>query len=148
MRVVEPDLGLVTHSQAMILADEQDADLIEISTSGGASICVIMELGKWKYLQEKKAKASKQVVLEVKQVQIRPVTEHHDLEVKAKQVRGFLEAGHKVRMVVRLHGRELVHETEAQAALDKLIELSDCSVEQRSGLENKQIVALVTKRKG
>lgn len=146
MRVVEPNIGVITHAQAMLLADQEGVDLIEISPNAKPPVCVIQELGKWKYEQSKKEKASKQTVLETKQIQIRPVTEQHDMEVKARQVNNFLDEGHKVRLVVRLRGRELAHETEAQGALDKLISLCDCNVESRSALEAKQIVAIVAKR--
>lgn len=148
VRITEPPLGIMTLGQALSQADEDGVDLIELSVHENTSICVLMEAGKWRYLQDKKAKATKQVILETKQIQIRPTTEKHDLDVKSKQARTFLEDGHKVRLVVRLHGRELAHEDEAQEALTKLIELiGECVVEQRSGLEGKQIIALVGKKK-
>ena len=146
VRVVEPNRGVISHGEAMAEAYEMGVDLIEISPNAVPPVCVLQDWGKWKYEQSKKEKAAKQTVLETKQIQIRPVTEQHDMEFKSRQVRGFLEEGHKVRLVVRLRGRELAHEAEAQNALDKLIELCECTVEQRSSLEGKQIVALVSKR--
>ncbi len=136
---------VVSHSQAMILAHENDMDLIEISP-GNPAICIIEELGKWKYDQAKKAKGHKQTILEVKQIQIRPVTEEHDMAFKSRQAKEFLEAGHKVRLVVKFRGRELAHPDEGDQALDKMIAALDCKVEARTRLEGKQIVATVSKK--
>lgn len=151
VRVVDPPLGILTHAAAMQEATESGADLIEISPNATPPVCIIMELGRWKFEQAKKDKALRAkareaaAASEVKQVQIRPVTDVGDMETKARQVREFLEDGHKVRLVVRLRGRELGHEAEAQEKLDELIAMCDCHVEQRSGIDNKQIVALVRK---
>lgn len=144
VRVTEPPHGILTHGQAMLLAGELDGDLIEISPNAKPPVCVIMEYGKWKYEQAKKV--VKHTVLDVKQIQIRPVTDVGDMANKARQANEFLAKGHKVRLVVRLRGRELAHETEAQEALDRLIAMCDCVVEQRSGLEARQIIALVRKK--
>lgn len=145
VRVVEPPLGVISFVEALKQAEESGVDLIQIA-SGKEPVCVLKDFGKYQYELTKKAKAAKQKVLEVKQVQIRPVTEQHDMEVKAKQVRGFLEAGHEVRLVVRLHGRELSQVAVANEALDKFIEMCECVVKQRSGLEGKQIIAMVGKK--
>jgi translation initiation factor IF-3 len=144
VRIVQgPGAGtVVTHNQAMILANEYDLDLIEISPG----ICIIEELGKWKYEQAKKLKGSKQFVAETKQIQIRAVTEAHDLEHKTRQAKGFLEEGHRVRIVVKFHGRELAHPDEGNEALDRMIEALDCKVDSRTGLEGKQIIANVSRK--
>lgn len=147
VRIVEPALGIMTHANAMIEAYTRDVDLIEISPNAQPPVCILETIGKWRYDQSKKEKAAKQKVVETKQVQIRPVTDVGDMQTKARQVNSFLEDGHKVRLVVRLRGRELAHETEAQEALDRLIGMCDCAVEQRSGLENRQIIALVGRKK-
>ena len=143
VRIVEgPEIGVMSHSEAMLLASEEGLDLIEISPG----ICVIQELGKWKYAQAKKVKGQKQTVVETKQIQIRPVTEEHDLEVKTRQAKGFLEEGHRVRLVVKFHGRELAHPGEGDKILDRMIEALDCKVDSRTGLEGKQIIANVSRK--
>lgn len=153
VRVVEPSLGVMTHAAAMQAAQDAGADLIEISANATPPVCIIKEWGKWKFEQSKKEKAvraqqrASAAASEIKQVQIRPVTDVGDMETKARQVNEFLEEGHKVRLVCRLRGRELAHETEAQDKLDELIGMCNCTVEQRSGLDNRQIVALVVPRK-
>lgn len=144
VRIVQgPGAGtVITHNQAMILANEYDMDLIEIS----AGICIIEELGKWKYNEAKKAKGQRQSVVETKQIQIRPVTEEHDLAFKTKQAKEFLEAGHRVRLVVKFRGRELAHPGEGDKALDLMIAALDCKVDSRTGLEGKQIIANVSRK--
>ncbi len=144
VRVVQPEMGVVSHTDAMRAASDAGEDLIEISPNAKPPVCIIMERGKWKYEQSKKA--VKHTTLDVKQIQIRPVTDVGDMENKARQASEFLAKGHKVRLVVRLRGRELAHEAEAQEALDRLIAMCDCVVEQRSGLEARQIIALVRKK--
>lgn len=129
-------------AQAMLLASENGMDLIEISPG----ICIIEELGKWKYDQQKKLKGQKQPASEVKQIQIRPVTEEHDMAFKTRQAKEFLEAGHKVRLVVKFRGRELAHPGEGDAALDRMIASLDCKVDSRTGLEGKQIIANVSRK--
>ncbi len=148
VRIVQgPGTGSVlTHNQAMILANEHDMDLIEISPGAKPPVCIIEELGKWKYAEAKKAKGQKQAVVDTKQIQIRAVTEAHDLEHKTRQAKEFLEAGHRVRIVVKLRGRELAHPDEGNKALDAIIAVLDCKVDSRTGLEGKQIIANVSRK--
>lgn len=147
VRVVDgPETGVMTHSQAMLIASDHEMDLIEISPGAKPPVCVIQELGKWKYDQAKKLKGQKQFVVETKQIQIRPVTEDHDLLFKTKQAKEFLEEGHRVRIVVKFHGRELAHPDEGAKALDRMIEALDCKVDSRTGLEGKQMVANVSRK--
>jgi translation initiation factor IF-3 len=147
VRVVSgPEIGIMSHTQAMLIAGAHGMDLIEISATAKPPACIIEELGKWKYDQSKKAKGQKQPNLETKQIQIRPVTEGHDMETKARQANEFLEAGHKVRIIVKFHGRELAHPLEGEQVLDRLLATLDCKVDSRAPLEGKQIVATVSKK--
>lgn len=147
VRIVSgPETGVMSHTHAMLLAHANGMDLIEISASAKPPACIIEELGKWKYDQSKKAKAQKQPNLETKQIQIRPVTEDNDMATKAKQAQEFLEAGHKVRIIVKFHGRELAHPMEGEQALDRLLAALECKVDTRSPLEGKQIIATISKK--
>lgn len=143
VRIVE--YGVISHARAMELATEQGVDLIETVPQAKPPVCILETIGKWRYIQDKKAKANKQTVQEMKTIQIRPVTEQHDLQTKARQIQGFLEDGHKVQLVVKLRGREMAHEKEAQDKLDELLGMFDHVVDRRSGLENRQIVAIVSR---
>lgn len=143
VRVVDPPLGVLTHSAAMAFAAEEGLDLIEITPGATPPVCIIKELGKWKYEQAKKTKGMKQFVQEIKQIQIRPVTDVGDLTIKAKQAREFLEEGHRVRLVVRFRGRELANPEVGEDTLQRLIDAIDCEVETRSGLDGKQIIVTV-----
>lgn len=143
VRVVDPPHGILTHSQAMLLAGELEGDLIEITPGASPPVCVIKALGKWRYDQAKKLKGQKQFVQEIKQIQIRPVTELNDLTTKGRQAAEFLAEGHKVRLVVKFRGRELAHPSEGEAILQRLVEFSGGTVETRTGLEGKQITVVV-----
>lgn len=136
----------MSHARAMFVANEHGMDLIEITPGTSPAVCIIEELGKWKYVQAKKVKNSRQPVVEIKQIQIRPVTEEHDLAFKTRQAKAFLEAGHQVRLVVKFRGRELAHPAEGEKALDLLISALDCKVDSRTGLEGKQIIANVSRK--
>lgn len=144
-----PEQGVMTHSQAMLVAGDNGMDLIEINPNATPPVCVIEELGKWKYDQAKKEKASRQVVYETKTLQIRPVTDDGDLGVKARQANGFLDEGHRVNVVVRLRGREMVHPEEAKETLERFIAL--CSSGQLDGriseLQGRQITCSLVKKK-
>lgn len=150
VRVVRgPETGVMSFSKALALATDNGLDLIEISLAD-MPVCIIEELGKWKFEQAKKAKAQKQTVVETKTVQIRPVTEEHDLEVKAKAVREFLADGHRVRLVVKFRGRELAHPDEGREALEGLV--ARCADAGQldgaiTGLEGKQMACTMVPRK-
>jgi translation initiation factor IF-3 len=148
VRVIDPQLGIITHSQAMAEAGELGLDLIEIASDAQPPVCIIKDLGKWKYEQAKKQKEQRQPVFETKQIQLRPVTELNDLMVKSRQITKFIEDGHRVRLVVRFRGRELAHPGEGEATLQRLVELcgAGCEVESKAGLDGKQITWTLKKR--
>jgi translation initiation factor IF-3 len=124
VRVVRgPDTGVMTHNKAMSVAGDNAMDLIEINPAANPPVCIIEELGKWKYEQSKKERASKQVVYETKTIQLRPVTDPNDLATKARQASGFLEEGHRVSVLMRFRGRELSHPEEGVELLTKFVGL-------------------------
>lgn len=105
-------LGVYSVPDAVRLAEEKGLDLIEIAPTANPPTCKIMDYGKWKYENKKKqAEARKhQVVISVKEVQLRPRTEEHDLETKLKHATRFLLAGDKVKINLRFSGREMAHQ--------------------------------------
>lgn len=86
-------------------------DLVEVAGKADPPVCKIMDYGKYRYQEKKKTQVAKkkQVIVEIKEIQIRPKTESHDLEHKAKSALGFLEDGDKVKVTVFFRGRELEH---------------------------------------
>lgn len=149
VRIVDPPLGIMSLSAAMQVAAESGEDLIEISPQAKPPACIIQERGRWKFEQNKKLKASKQAVSEVKTIQIRPVTDEGDLQIRARQAREFIDDGHRVKVIVKFRGRELAHPGEGEEALQRLVALVDnAQLEgQVSGLEGKQINCLLVRKK-
>lgn len=145
-----PETGVMTHTKAMQIAGENGMDLIEISGTATPPACVIEELGKWKYDQAKKEKASKQVVLETKTIQLRPVTEPGDLQTKARHANEFLADGHRVNVLMRFRGRELAHPEEGTEVINTFVAL--CTNGQLEGkisnLEGRSMTCTLVKKKG
>lgn len=110
VRLIDNDgnmVGEVPYMDALNRAYQEGLDLVEVGNNDGVSICKVMDYGKHLYEKNKKEKKNKKNTITVKEVQIRPVTEEHDLKVKAKQIDKFLNKGNHVRIVVKYRGREL-----------------------------------------
>lgn len=144
-----PETGVMSHAKAMSVAGENGMDLIEIAPNANPPVCVIQELGKWKYDQAKKEKASKQVVLETKTIQLRPVTDTGDLQVKARHANDFLREGHRVQVVMKFLGRELAKPEIGLATMNFFVALLNEG--QLDGvisrLEGRQMTCSLVKRK-
>jgi translation initiation factor IF-3 len=104
--------GVVSVEEGLALADEVGLDLVEVSPNADPPVCKILDYGKYKYEQQKKASEArkKQKTVDVKEVKIRPTTEEHDYNVKMRNARRFLEAGDKVKVSMRFRGREMAHQ--------------------------------------
>jgi len=116
--------------EARRLAEEAGLDLVEVAPNADPPVCRIMDYGKYKYEQSKKAQEAKkrQTIIQVKEIKMRPRTDVHDLNVKKKKIRKFLEAGNKVKVTVRFRGREIVHSNLGLEMLKKIAEeMSDIS---------------------
>lgn len=115
VRVIGDDgkmIGVMSPPDALKLAEDQGLDLIEIAPMAKPPTCRIMDYGKWKYEAQKKEKAAKkkQTIISIKEIQLRPRTDEHDLQVKLKHARKFLLAGDKVKVNLRFYGREMAHQ--------------------------------------
>ncbi len=97
--------------EAIKLAKEKFLDLVEVSEEANPPVCRIMDFGKFKYEQNKKAQEAKkkQVVIHIKEVKFRPNTDDHDYQFKLKNAISFLKDGNKVKLTVTFKGRELAH---------------------------------------
>lgn len=118
-------LGVFTVPQAVRLAEERGLDLIEISPQANPPTCKIMDYGKWKYEKKKAAGAARknQVIVDIKEVQIRPRTDEHDMMTKLRHARRFILDGDKVKVTLRFSGREMAYQEEGSAVLRKFTEL-------------------------
>lgn len=150
IRVVGADgemLGVMSPSKAIQLADEAGLDLVEISPNAAPPVCKILDYGKYKYEQQKKAAEArkKQKTVDVKEVKIRPGIEDHDYNVKMKAARKFLEGGDKVKVTMRFRGREMAHQQIGMDLLKRMQEeLADvCKVEFAPKLEGRQVMMVL-----
>jgi translation initiation factor IF-3 len=144
-------LGIVSIADALRLSGEYDVDLVEIVPTADPPVCRLMDYGKFKYQEQKKAAEakSKQKIIEVKEVKFRPGTEEADYQVKMRNVRRFLEEGDKVKVTLRFRGRELAHK-ELGAAMLKRIETElaeEIVVEQFPRMEGRQMVMMIAPKK-
>ena len=109
----EEGSSIVLTDYALKLAEEQDLDLVVISAQAEPPVVKIMNYSKYMFEQNKaekaKKKANRQNAVEIKEIQLRPVTDVHDIKVKAKKARKFLDDGDKVKVVIRFKGREQSH---------------------------------------
>ena len=105
-------VGVVGIKEAIQMALEVGLDLVEVSPNADPPVCKILDYGKFKYEAQKKANEArkKQKVIEVKEIKMRPGIDDHDYEVKMRAVRRFLDDGDKVKMTIRLRGREMAHQ--------------------------------------
>lgn len=117
-------LGVMSVPEALRLAEERNLDLLEIAPTATPPTCKIMDYGKWKYENKKKASAArkKQVIVQTKEIQLRPRTDQHDFDTKMKHAKRFILEGDKVKINMRFMGREMAHQELGIVQLNKAIE--------------------------
>ena len=150
VRVIGPDggmMGVMTTQEALRFAQEQGLDLVEVNPKAEPPVCKVLDFGKYKYEEKKKAAEArrKQSVVEVKEIKLRPKTDDHDIGFKVKAARRFIEGGHKVKFTVRFRGREITHPEKAQEQLDLILpQLEDiANVETRAMMEARAMTIMV-----
>lgn len=150
MRVVGADgemAGVMSVEQGIALADEAGLDLVEVSPNAKPPVCKVLDYGKYKYEQQKKANEArkKQKTVDVKEVKIRPGIEKHDYEVKMRNARRFLENGDKVKVTMRFRGREMAHQNIGLDLLKQMcIELEDIAKKElEPKLEGRQMIMVL-----
>ena len=144
-------LGILTRDEALALAQEAGMDLVEIQPNAEPPVCRIMDFGKFKFEQQKKAHAAKRKTkqVEIKELKFRPSTEDGDYNVKMRNLRRFLDEGDKVKIVVRFKGREMAH-TELGEAMVKRIQadvVDDAVIESFPRFEGRQMVMMIAPKK-
>ncbi len=150
VRVIDDDgtmLGIFPPFEALKMAEAKGLDLIEVAPTAKPPTCKITDYGKYKYeLKKKEHEARKnQTVIVIKEIQLRPRTDQHDLDVKMRSARGFLLDGDKVKVNLRFYGREMAHQELGMGLLQKVIAaLGDiASVESNPKMEGKQLFVLL-----
>jgi translation initiation factor IF-3 len=141
-------IGVVNRQEALKIAAESGLDLVEVSPNAEPPVCKVLDYGKYKYeLQKKKAEAKKnQKVVEVKEIQMRPVIDENDFQVKLKAVLRFLNEGNKVKVAIRFRGREITHQELGMEIINRVKEsVSDIAkVDQAPKLEGRQILMILS----
>lgn len=145
-------LGIVSLMDALRMAGEKDLDLVEIAATADPPVCRLMDYGKFKYQEQKRASEakSKQKVIEVKEVKFRPGTDEGDYQIKMRNLRRFIaEDGDKGKVTLRFRGREITHQDIGMRLLERIRdELADVSVvEHMPKLEGRQMIMVLAPKK-
>jgi translation initiation factor IF-3 len=150
VRVVAEDgsmLGILATQDALKRAQDHGLDLVEVDPKAMPPVCKILDFGKYKYDEKKKASEAKrkQSVVEIKEIKLRPKTDDHDLDFKSRAAQRFLEAGHKVKFTVRFRGREITHPEKAQEQLDWIVQQCEvlANVEVRPMMEQRTMTLVM-----
>jgi translation initiation factor IF-3 len=133
------------------LAEEADVDLVEIAPTAAPPVCRLMDYGKFKYQEQKRAHDArlKQKIIQVKEVKFRPGTDEGDYQVKMRNVGRFLEDGDKVKVTLRFRGREMAHQEFGVRLLERIRnELEETAmVEQMPKLEGRQMIMVIAPKR-
>lgn len=154
IRVIGEDgeqFGILTVSEALALAAEKSLDLVEISPNATPPVCKIMDYGKFKYEKTKKEKENKkkQKNVVIKEIRIKPHIDEHDKETKISQIKKFIEKEYKVKISLRLSGREKLHAESAVKILDEFADSFEetAIVEKKYGKEQVQKFVMLSPKK-
>ena len=144
------NIGVVTPARGIALAQEAGLDLVEISPNAVPPVCKIMDLGKFKYEQQKREAEArkKQKTIEIKEIKFRPGTDDHDYDVKMRSVMRFLEEGDKVKITLRFRGREMAHQNLGMELLNRVRDdVGEAGkIESMPKLEGRQMVMMIAPR--
>ena len=148
--MIAPDgsqLGILPTEQALQTAYSQNLDLVEVAPEARPPVCRIMDYGKFRYEQSKKAREAKkkQTVIELKEIKLRPKTEEHDFQFKARHAERFLQEGNKAKITMMFRGREMARMDRGRVILDRFVEtLKDaCVVEQAPKVEGRNMTLIL-----
>lgn len=154
IRVIDTDggqLGVMTPEEARRIAEEQELDLVLVSDKADPPVCRIMDYGKYKYEQERKAREAKkkQHTADVKEVKMRYKIDEHDYDVRVNQAKRFLKGGDKVKATITFRGREIQHADLAEGLLKRMAEdLQEfAEIQQAPKREGRNMMMLLTPKK-
>ena len=144
-------LGIVSLSEAFAKADEANLDLVMITANANPPVCKIMNYGKYRYEQIKKDKEARknQKVVELKEIQLSMVIQANDLEIKAKRARAFLQDGNKLKIVLRMRGREQAFVDRAKEIVENFYQgLTEFGIaEKPSECAGRNVILIVSPKK-
>jgi translation initiation factor IF-3 len=144
-------IGVVSFADAVAQAEAAQLDLVEIAPTAKPPVCRIMDFGKFKYREAKKAHEAKlkQKQIQVKEIKFRPGTDDGDYNIKVRNLKRFLEEGDKTKITLRFRGREMAHQELGMELLKRVqADLSELGqVEQFPKMEGRQMVMVVSPKK-
>lgn len=146
VRLIDEDgkqRGVVLVEEALRMAKNRGYDLVEVAPNANPPVCKIVDYGKYKYQLSKKHSAKK--TLDVKEVKIRPHISEHDLSLKVKSIRRFLDEGDKAKIIMQFRGREIVRTEIGMKVFEKLIEMltGKYNIELQPKLEGNHIIMVI-----
>ncbi|BBH38122.1 MULTISPECIES: translation initiation factor IF-3 [Microcystis] len=154
IRVIDSDgsqLGIITPAEALRVAEEKELDLVLVSETANPPVCRIMDYGKYKFEQEKKAREAKkkQHTADIKEVKMRYKIDEHDYNVRVNQAQRFLKAGDKVKATITFRGREIQHSNLAEELLARMAkDLQDVAeVQQAPKKEGRNMMMMLSPKK-
>ena len=144
------NLGNIPIADALAKAQEAGLDLVEISPNATPPVCKLLDYGKYKYQEQKKAAEArkKQKVVEVKEIKLRPMIDDHDYDVKMRAMLRFFEEGDKVKVTLRFRGREMAHQELGTKLLERVKDdvTKVAKVEMEPRVEGRQVVMVLSPR--
>lgn len=144
-------LGVVKLVDAVRMSEEAEVDLVEIAPQADPPVCRLMDYGKFKYQEQKKAHDArlKQKIIQVKEVKFRPGTDEGDYNIKVRNLTRFLEEGDKTKVTLRFRGREMAHQDIGMRLLERVkAELEPVGVvEQFPKMEGRQMIMVIGPKK-
>jgi len=154
VRVIDAEgeqAGILSRDEALALASAAGMDLVEIQPNAEPPVCRVMDFGKFRFEQQKKANAvkKKQKQTQVKELKFRPGTEEADYQVKLRAIHRFLDDGDRVKINLRFRGREMAHQELGLAMLQRLEKdlEEDASIEQRPRMEGRVMNMMIAPKK-
>ena len=140
-------LGIVSVRAALQMAEDAEVDLVEIAPTANPPVCRIMDYGKFKYQEQKRAHEAKlkQKQVQVKEIKLRPGTDENDYQIKLRNMTRFLEEEDKVKVTLRFRGREMAHQEFGMRQLERIKADVDAigQVEQMPKMEGRQMIMII-----
>ena len=144
-------LGIVSLNAALNIAEEAGLDLVEIAPMAVPPVCKVMDFGKFKYQEQKRAHEArlKQKQVQVKEVKLRPGTDENDYQIKLRNLKRVLGEGDKAKVTLRFRGREMAHQEIGMRQLERIkLDLEEIAlVEQMPKMEGRQMIMVIAPKK-
>jgi len=144
-------LGIMSAREALKMAEDAELDLVKISPKAKPPVCKIIDYGKFKYEQSRKAKEAKkkQKVIDIKEIVLSPNIESNDMNTKANNAKKFIAKGNKVKVTLRFRGREMAHVHKSKHILDDFAKLLEevAAIEKQPKLEGRNMTMVLTDKR-